>query len=205
MTREPRFDAPADKVQILETPDSDAGQASAGNAANYAILDEFLKDSCMELMIDYGLPATLQADVAASLPPTAVAMAAIDFSGRDLRGTISLRMTRSVLLETYRAALGVVVQEDSAEAADWTCELVNQLVGRLKNKLRTYPVAFTVNSPRLVPHLRAAELEQALRHRFVCDRGKFAGYLDVMIAPGVHLAPGAPETPLVDEGDVVLF
>src|SRR4051812_11724017 len=129
MTSGPRFEAPVDHVQIQEKPDSAAGEAVAGNAGNYAILDEFLRESCMDLMAGYGLPATLQADVGTSQPPTTVAMAAIDFRGRDLRGTISLRMTRSVVLETYRASLGVGVEEDSAEAMDWTCELVNQLVG----------------------------------------------------------------------------
>jgi hypothetical protein len=192
-------------VKFQERAMPDGGNLPGEAAANYAILNDFLRDCCLELMTDYGLPATLQADPNPTLPPTVLATAAIDFSGRDLNGTICLRMTRSVVLATYRAALDTIIQPDSAEAADWTCELVNQLIGRLKNKLRLYQVSFNVNSPRLLPSMPATELDSGLRHRFSCDGGRFAGYLDVSIAPGLVLAPSAPEAALPDEGDVVLF
>jgi hypothetical protein len=174
-------------------------------ARNLAILDQLLRDCCLELMADYGLPASLQSPPGQSEAPLEVAIAAIDFSGRDLRGTIGLRMTTNVVLETYRAALGRRIEADSSEAKDWTCELANQLIGRLKNKLRSFSVSFTVNMPRLLASFPVAELERAMRNRFVCDRGAFAGYLDVMITPGFTLTGGAPEGPLVNEGDVVLF
>jgi hypothetical protein len=184
------------------TGGSRAGDASA---RNYAILDQLLRDCCVELMADYGLPATLAAPSAFNEPAVGVSIAAIDFSGRDLRGTIALRMTSSVVLETYRAAVGVPVGEGSTEASDWTCELVNQLIGRLKNKLRSYNVSFNVNTPRLLATFPVAEMERALRSRFVSDRGAFAGYLDVMIAPGFAFVDSPPEVPLLDEGDLVLF
>ena len=114
-------------------------------------------------------------------------------------------MTNSVVLETYRAAVGASLEVGSTDAADWTCELVNQLIGRLKNKLRAYNVSFNVNTPRMLVMFPVAELERALRSRFVSDRGSFAGYLDVMIAPGFAFVDSAPEAPLVDEGDLVLF
>ena len=182
-----------------------AATAVGGTHANaYVLLDELLRDCCLELMADYGLPATLQAEVAGE-PATGIAVAAIDFSGRDLRGTIGLRMTTSVVLETYRAAVGVATETDSPDAIDWTCELVNQLVGRLKNKLRSYEVSFNVNSPRLLNVFPVAELERAMRRRFVCEGGNFAGYLDVMIAPDFAFVSKAPGAPLANEGDLVLF
>jgi hypothetical protein len=205
MSAKSELEVPLNAPQLTEKTTTDAGTRIAGSARNSAILDELLRDSCLELMADYGLSAKLQADVVASHPPSVVAIAAIDFSGRDVRGTIGLRMTPNVVLETYRAALGAIIQANSAEAADWTCELVNQLIGRLKNKLRAYQVSFNVNSPRVLTSFPAAELERTLRRRFVCDGGKFAGYLDVMIAPGVVLVPHAPETALAGEGDLVLF
>ena len=170
---------------------------------NFSVLDELLRDCCLELMADYGLPAQqTEVDIEAA---TGVAVAAIDFSGRDVRGTIGLRMTSSVVLESYRAAVGHSIQMDSLEASDWSCELANQLVGRLKNKLRQYQVSFNVNMPRVLQIFPVAELERALRRRFVCDGGTFAGYLDVMIAPGFAFVDSPPEAPLVDEGDLVLF
>jgi len=177
--------------------------ANTLHGENFAVLDELLRDCCIELMADYGLPAT-QADVGLETA-TGVAVAAVDFSGRDVRGTIGLRMTSSVVLQTYRAALGRSIELDSPEAKDWSCELANQLIGRLKNKLRSYNVSFSVNTPRLLATFPVAELERAMRSRFVSDRGTFAGYLDVMIAPGFAFVDSPPEVPLVDEGDLVLF
>ena len=171
---------------------------------NFAILDELLRDCCLELMTDYGLPA-LQTEIDAEAA-TGVAVAAIDFSGRDLRGTIGLRMTSNVVLQSYRCAIGHSIEMDSVEASDWSCELANQLVGRLKNKLRQYQVSFTVNSPRLLQIFPVAELERAMRRRFACDGGgNFAGYLDVMIAPGFTFVPTPSGAPLAHEGDLVLF
>jgi Chemotaxis phosphatase CheX len=180
------------------------GNHAESQAINQAILDGMLRDCCLALMADYGLPASQQDDAEVD-DRTAVAIAAIDFSGRDLRGTIALRMTTSVVLETYRAAVGTPIRVDSPEALDWTCELANQLVGRLKNKLRNYQVSFSVNTPRLLQLFPVAELERALRRRFVCDGGNFAGYLDVMIASGFVFSAAPPEATLADEGDLVLF
>jgi hypothetical protein len=114
-------------------------------------------------------------------------------------------MTTSVVLETYRAAVGTPLRMDSPEAVDWTCELANQLVGRLKNKLRNYQVSFSVNTPRLLQLFPVAELERAMRRRFVCEGGNFAGYLDVMIASGFVFSASPPAAPLADEGDLVMF
>ncbi len=193
------------EVRIDDRASSGEPDRVVNSTRNYAILDQLLRDCCVDLMSDYGLPATLAAPSGTTEPPVPVSIAAIDFSGRDLRGTIGLRMTRSVVLETYRAALGKSVEPDSADAGDWTCELVNQLIGRLKNKLRNYSVSFNVNSPRLLAVFPVAELERARRSRFVSDRGAFAGYLDVLIAPGFDFVDSPPAEPLVSEGDLVLF
>src|SRR3954453_22630997 len=142
-------------------------------------------------MTDYGLAG--QRSDWGSETGTGGAVAAGDFSGGDVRGTIGLRMTSSVVLQTYRAALGRSIELDSPEAKDWSCELANQLIGRLKNKLRSYEVSFNVNSPRWLQIFPVAELERALRRRFICDGGNFAGYLDVMIAPGFVFVPRASD------------
>lgn len=175
-----------------------------GSSRSHAILGRLLHDCCLELMADYGLPAT-PAALGGPDPTAGVPIAVVDFSGRDLRGSIGLRMTPSVVLATYRFAVGEPVEQGTAAANDWTCELANQLIGRLKNKLGSYDVSFNVNTPRLLATFSVAELERALRSRFVSDRGAFAGYLDVMIAPGFVFADAALEEPLVGEGELLLF
>lgn len=168
------------------------------------ILHQALREACLELMADYGLKAQLQPDERGE-PPTPGLMAAIDFGGRDLRGTVALRASQSVITATYQAAMHVDQPPDAAQFTDWTCELVNQLIGRMKNKLRGYELSFVVNVPRVLPGLPPAELDNAVRSHFVCDCGPFAGYMDVLIAPGFHLKTTDHNEPLPDEGDLVLF
>jgi hypothetical protein len=187
------------------THEPSEGDGLPGCAANYAILDQLLGTCCQELMRDYGLAATFHADLGASEPATVLAVGTIDFVGPDLRGTIGLRMTRSVVEQTYYAALGAEIEAGSMEGRDWTCELVNQLMGRLKNKLRAFRISFDMNSPKVSETAASGNLKGTLRHRFLCERGKFTGYLDVVVAPGVLLAAQEPHEPLPEEGDLLLF
>ncbi|MEY4549673.1 MAG: hypothetical protein RL685_5868 [Pseudomonadota bacterium] len=175
----------------------------AGAVSSYDTLGAVLRDACLELMTEYGLSAILQTSRGPEpLAPNA-ASATVDFQGPDLRGTIGLTMTPSVVAKTYRAAIGESVLPDSPAGVDWTCELVNQLIGRVKNKLRSYQVSFNVSTPQLQPSLESSG--GGLRNRFVCDDGSFAGYLDVMIAPGLTLVSSPPSTPLIEEGELLLF
>jgi hypothetical protein len=153
-------------------------------------------------MADYGLADASAAG--ASLHGSSM-VAAIDFSGKDLRGTVVLRAAPSVIEQTYRAAGGHTSQRELSESADWICELVNQLVGRIKNKLRPYQVSFTVNVPRLLTSLPPDLLERSVRSRFVCDRGIFAGYLEVLASPGFAFDEPTPDGSLPGEGELVLF
>jgi chemotaxis phosphatase CheX-like protein len=170
--------------------------------ANLSLLDDFLHDCCSELMADYGVADT---PVASSELNGTSMVAAIDFSGKDLRGTVVFRATPRVIEQTYRAAGGSSARLELSESADWMCELVNQLVGRIKNKLRPYQVSFTVNVPRLLATLPPELLERSVRSRFVCDRGIFAGYLEVLVSPGFVFDEPMPDGSLPEEGELVLF
>jgi hypothetical protein len=179
---------------------NDSNETSSNS---YETLGGLLRESCVELMTEYGLSALLDVQEG-EVPLTDATAATIDFQGPELRGTIGLAMTPSVVVETYRAALGLSIAPGSAEAIDWTCELANQLIGRVKNKLRNYQVTFNVSTPQLRSRPLAAP-QGALRNRFVCDHGSFSGYLDVLVAPGLSLVNVPPSTPLVDEGELLLF
>jgi hypothetical protein len=170
--------------------------------ANLSLLDDLLHECCQELMADYGI---VDASAAGASLHGSSMVAAIDFSGKDLRGTVVLRAAPSVIEQTYRAAGGQTIPSDWSESADWLCELVNQLVGRIKNKLRPYQVSFTVNVPRLLTSLPPDVIERNVRSRFVCDRGIFAGYLEVLVSPGFTFEEPTPDGSLPDEGELVLF
>lgn len=153
-------------------------------------------------MADYGV---VEAPADGSALNGASMVAAIDFSGKDLRGTVVFRATPKVIEQTYRAGGGHAARLELSESADWMCELVNQLVGRIKNKLRPYDVSFTVNVPRLLAALPPELLERSVRNHFVCDRGIFAGYLEVMVSQGFVFDEPTPDGSLPEEGELVLF
>ena len=181
-------------------------QAPTSGETNLAILGEALRAACVELMAEYGLQARLDSGEGPrlSIEPTMSALtAAVDFNGDELRGTVELRATRSVIYETTRGASGLA--GSATNLNDWTCELANQLMGRMKNKLRGYKVPLQVGVPRAKHSTDTTKPDSGLRCRFACDCGTFSGYLDVMIAPGFSF--GAPEvdSQLPDEGDLVLF
>jgi hypothetical protein len=180
------------------------------DAANLAILGETLQLSCVELMAEYGLtahPTQAQAQPqAASEPPVSVLVAGVDFKGNELRGTVALWATRTVIAETTRGAVGLDATDQ--DLPDWTCELANQLIGRMKNKLRSYDVSLSLNVPRLIAGSGLQELGHGVRYRFSCDYGALAACLDVLITPGFVLKQRhVDETAeaLVEEGDFTLL
>ncbi|MGC4087076.1 MAG: chemotaxis protein CheX [Polyangiaceae bacterium] len=180
-------------------------KAEAGQTATTSlmVLGEALRVSCVELMETYGITARpREPSQGGSDAPASVLVAGVDFKGRELRGTVALWAAQSVVKETTRSAPGL--GEDAA-LPDWTCELTNQLAGRVKNKLRNYGVSLNVNVPRLLHGADVNELEQGLQHRFSCDFGCLSAYLDVMIAPGFVLKEDVAVEPLKNEGDFTVF
>jgi hypothetical protein len=180
--------------------------SGAENGGNFEILGDALRSACVELMAEYGLKARVDGGDAGRPgfePPTSALTAAVDFKGDELRGTVELCAMRSVIFETSRGAPGLY--GGASNLNDWTCELTNQLMGRMKNKLRAYKVPLQVGVPRAKYASEPPKSEEGLRCRFACDCGTFSGYLDVLIAPGFSF--GLPETDsqLPKEGDLVLF
>jgi hypothetical protein len=168
------------------------------------LLGEALKASCVELLAEYGLDAQPStASLGPSDAPVSLLVAGVDFRGRELRGTVALWAAQSVIAETTRAAPGM--KGDEHDLADWTCELANQLIGRMKNKLRAYDVALSLNVPRLILGPGREELERGIRYRFSCDFGSIAASLDVLIAPGFVLKERVIEESLVHEGEFTLL
>jgi hypothetical protein len=170
-----------------------------GSASNLEILASALESSCVELFADYGL-AIHRVETGQESPESSL-LAAIDFSGAQIRGTVALRATRELIGGTNPT---IDSRLPYGQLADWSCELANQLVGRIKNKLRSYGVPLSVNVPRLVDAHYVDELKNGIRHRFECRYGSFVGYLDVLIEPGFVLE-GQEIEDLPQEGDLVLF
>lgn len=186
----------------MTTPMSDMPKATDTATTSLMVLGEALRISCVELMQNYGIEARPRDTESVSEPPVAVLVAGVDFKGRELRGTVALWAAQSVLIETVKKAPGL---DESAPLQDWTCELANQLAGRMKNKLRPYGVSLRVNVPRILLGQDVTELANGLQHRFSCDFGSLSAYLDVLIAPGFVLTEAEPPEPLKQEGEFTVF
>lgn len=187
------------------TEPSEPGELTQAGApsANLTILARTLEQSCVELLRDYGLVARIQGETLFSDPPTSTYAGSVDFSGKEIKGRVLFCASRQVIEETARGAAGM--QGEFSAFSDWTCELANQLIGRVKNKLRSYDVQIDVNAPRLLPRSSVNHAEPGVRFSFRCDAGTFSGFLDVLIAPGVVLRERLSDEPLVQEGDLIFL
>jgi hypothetical protein len=169
---------------------------------NPADLGEALRACCVELMAGYGVQATWMQGPMSPPPQLSAFIAVAEFAGQDVHGSVGLRATRGVLAQTAR---DVIDSESHRLLADWTCELVNQLLGRLKSKLHEFEIVLDARHPRLIGAERLEQLERATRYGFSCEFGDFSGYLDLVLAPGFALKRRESTEPLPGEGDILLF
>jgi enoyl-CoA hydratase/carnithine racemase len=97
------------------------------------------------------------------------------------------------------------------DLTDWACEMVNQSVGRLRNRLLAYGVSVALSVPQsaLAERLR---LSSSLRPTptpisFAIDGMVLDGWLELEIGAGFRLAesPSDEEGAALREGSIVLF
>jgi chemotaxis protein CheX len=72
----------------------------------------------------------------------------IGLSGSTVRGALVVVARPAFFKLTYPSELGVPRSDD--DVADWAGEVVNQLLGRIKNRLSTYGLDFTTSTPTVV-------------------------------------------------------
>jgi hypothetical protein len=135
--------------------------------------------------------------------------AVIGFTGESMRGALAFVASERLLRVLYP----IPSQEPSEEeVADWSGEFVNQLLGRLRNRLLPRGVEIHVSMPKVMAasHLRltGTATVQACNLRFSAgpDHSQVELWFDALIAPGVDLASIAPSAPTpAKEGEHLLF
>ena len=133
--------------------------------------------------------------------------AAIGFRSPCLSGELILlapsRFVEDVLPPEVRGR-----QRSARIAADWVGELVNQLVGRLKNQLLGYGVDVGLGTPRAVTPNDIVSYEHSMRAiaRLSLSSGE-GTVLALLYTDGLEDVALATSTPgaAVSEGDIVLF
>lgn len=133
----------------------------------------------------------------------------IGFTSADLRGAVLMTARRDVLARTWPVELRGRVPSER-DVCDWAGELVNQLLGRIKNALVPCGLAIEQSTPTVVTgwrlHRAPASTNVARRYLFEAGGGSIAIYFDAVAARDFSLSEppgGSPKA--VAEGDVQLF
>ncbi len=78
--------------------------------------------------------------------------ACIGFTGAEIRGAISLTTRRDLIARTWPAELRGE-EPSERQLGDWAGELVNQLLGRIKNALAAHQLPLEQSTPTVVTGL----------------------------------------------------
>ncbi len=143
--------------------------------------------------------------------PEGFVLAFVDFTGEKLRGTLRLDPSRALLERSYPATDPGVATHDN-DLYDWSGELSNLLLGRLKRELGEAGVVIQLSTPVVVSG--NALPTRASSHPTVCVTGLFASEagamrvrLDVTAEPLFRLGTlRPPPAPAPDLGvDAFMF
>jgi len=174
------------------------------------VLEQLAPAAVVDVFASYGVhfseratPAVRGMSIPPRAPEAAGAMVAgvVGFTGSAIRGTLSIATTFDLIasarpVELRGRALSKDRSADWILVRDWAGELANQVIGRLKNRLRRFGVTFNVSPPAALsgPALTfAAPKAPSPQHRvFVAGHHKVWFCLDAFFDPTQKLAaPGA--------------
>jgi hypothetical protein len=175
--------------------------------SNQARLADILSQCTSELLADLGARPE-RTEPRRQPPSTGQGIAAFSgFGNSELRGSFTL-VGPSELFARLHPLPPTMTPRD---LADWACELVNQSVGRFRNRLLAYGVNVALSVPQsaLAERLR---LSSSLRPapapiRFSIDDMVLEGWLELEMESGFRLAenPSAEQAVALREGSIVLF
>ncbi|MGB8298230.1 MAG: hypothetical protein WCG85_22640 [Polyangia bacterium] len=129
------------------------------------------------------------------------------FGNDEIRGSFTFLGPSKLFSRLHPMPLTVTPRD----LTDWACELVNQSVGRFRNRLLAYGVKLALSVPQsaLAESLRLASSLQPARSpiAFAIDGMVLEGWLELEIEPSFRLAKGPLGTAeeALKEGSMVLF
>ncbi len=158
------------------------------------LVEQLAEEACLELFSAYGVMLEAKHPVDPRSLEHAVT-GIIGFTGAGITGMCLLACAEGPLRASMPA---------EGSLRDWSAELSNQLVGRIKHKLLPHGVEVYITTPIV---LRAARIEP-LPKRDVSSLGFYGGgggigiWVEVETSSDFHFTPG--EVP-VAEGETLLF
>ncbi|WP_437683418.1 chemotaxis protein CheX [Sorangium sp. So ce131] len=177
------------------------------NSESWHRIHDELAASCVHLFGDNGVEIRLLESAEPEATPGNAVVSFIGFTGDHLRGSLTIvapvaLITRSHPLREQRAL-------DEDMVCDWASELANQLLGRVKNRLRHLGLIIVLSTPSAAigDHLRAREEQSEGFRRLLFDAGtdRLTVLFDA-IAPDTALELEEVDMPDPQrEGEVLLF
>jgi CheY-specific phosphatase CheX len=170
--------------------------------SNKSVFDELVEACANDLFAGRGIELTASSE----LKPIEYAVT-IGLTADHLRGVMGLATSPETLPRLIRADREVgpnVIEED------WLAESVNQLAGRVKNKLISRGVAVGLALPTVLRGMRLEFLSTGKNdlwtYSFESPAGALCIWLDVRFDAGFELAHfGSSELHAASEGELVLF
>ena len=174
---------------------------------NIERLDALVEAAARGLFDSHGLALGVPEGEATPSPDDHDIAASIGFTAPKVQGAI-LMTTRKVLVAQAWPRELRHREPTEREVCDWAGELVNQLLGRVKNALLPFGLTLEQSTPTVVTgkhvHRAPPSTNIARRYFFVTSVGSLLIYFDAAMAKGLSLAEDASVRP-APEGDVHLF
>jgi hypothetical protein len=114
--------------------------------SNEERLAEIFTQCATEMLADLGIQSTRLAEVRQTQPTNDSIAASVSFGNAELHGSLTL-LAPSKLLSLLHAVTSTTPPSD---LDDWACEMVNQAVGRFRNRLASYAVKVVLGVPNNV-------------------------------------------------------
>ena len=189
----------------VSTPVAPSATADTHDAPQVALsmIDGQVLDVTHALFAGYGVKLELDGSPISRILTSVQLISTLGFSSPKLGGSILLAVPNEVLNKTLAGS--------EANLADWSAELANQLVGRLKNQLLNYGVAINLALPVVLAggELRLpARARQHTRHlSFVSEWGHLFVRTEIELNATTELVrqTAAGETAGAEEGELLLF
>ena len=186
-----------------------------------ARIDALVESGARALFATHGLPLGELSDAPGDAPHDAPhdtpadhdIACSIGFTSPKMHGAVLMTARRDVIARAWPAELRHRAPSER-EVCDWAGELLNQLLGRVKNGLAPLGLTLEQGTPTVVvgwqvhraPSSTAPAPMSSRRYLFDGKDSSIAVYLDAVVAEGATFSePGSQGVASAVEGDVQLF
>ena len=175
--------------------------------SNEERLAEMFAECAAEMLVGFGVQATRLTRKRQTEPTSEGVAAQVAFGNAELHGCLTLQAPKKLLSLLQLVDLPLPY----CDLDDWACEIVNQVVGRFRNRVASYAVKVVFGVPRSlfseVPPLSSSHDPTWSPISFAVDDMVLDYWLDLETEPDFWLAESPMEEveKALKEGSLVLF